>query len=127
MKRDMDLIRDILLALEKKPDISSTEKEEALPGVSLSPAVWYHMRLLLDAGLIKGRRSPEAGSPKICFERLTWAGHEFLDVIRNDSIWHRLKLDFAVEGGTAFFEKMRSHGEESLIQTIFDFIPKAGA
>ncbi len=123
MKRDMDIIRDILLALENKPDTSSTKSEEELPGIPLTPIVWYHLGLLLDAGLIKGGRDEQRGSPEIYFERLTWAGHEFLDVIRNDSIWQRLKTAFFSDAGAGFFEQMRSQGEEELIQKISALLP----
>ena len=54
MKRDMDLIREIRRALESSEEsygISSPEIE----GYSTAQ-VAYHLGLLVDGGLIKGRR-----------------------------------------------------------------------
>ncbi len=82
MKRDMDLIRLLLLETESeepRPDFTGYTQQQQI----------YHSALLIEAGLIDGFIVNDAeGLPSgtVC-RRLTWAGHEFLDVARNDSIW----------------------------------------
>ncbi len=51
MKRDWDLVRQMLLALEEKQD--AAYGLHALPGVS-NETLAYHAQLLLDGGLIWG-------------------------------------------------------------------------
>ena len=85
MKRDMDLIRAILLETEGEtcPDMS------AWSGALKA----YHVALILDAKLAEGATCPdETGFPVSgTLTRLTWQGHEFLDVMRDDTIWKSVK------------------------------------
>jgi hypothetical protein len=86
MKRDMDLIRMLLLQQEdgKKP-----------PGLDEYPGEVqaYHAGLLIDAGLVEGQTAP-GGQGEIIgavITRLTWAGHDFLDAARSDTVWNKAK------------------------------------
>jgi hypothetical protein len=78
----MDLIRLLLLETEgeePRPDLSGfTQQRRA-----------YHSALLIEAGLVDGFIVNDAeGLPSgTVRRRLTWAGHEFLDAARNDTIW----------------------------------------
>ena len=84
MKRDMDLIRLLML---------QTEGEEPRPDLSgyTQAKVLYHYALLIEANLVHGSIIPDKngdiGATNIL--RLTWAGHEFLDAARNDTIWKK--------------------------------------
>lgn len=90
MKRNWDTIRRILLAVEQLPDENSRIINYALPGIDPDEAA-YHMRLLLDAGLIDGLCRNDT-VPSWCYATgLTWAWHEFLDRIRTDTAWNRIK------------------------------------
>jgi hypothetical protein len=80
VRRDLYLIRQILLALE---DGSFRDFEiEGRDPVD----VGYHAYLIADAGLAVGHdatalwRSRPEGLPA----HLTWAGHDFIDAARND-------------------------------------------
>lgn len=84
MKRDMNLIRLLLLETEgeePKPDLSNYSEGQRI----------YHSALLIEAKLIHGViRTDATGHPNGTVRiRLTWAGHEFLDAARNDKIWHK--------------------------------------
>ncbi len=84
MKRDMNLIRLLLLETEgedPKPDLSTYTEDQQV----------YHSALLIEAGLIDGHIIPNAkGLPASTIRlKLTWAGHEFLDAARNDTIWKK--------------------------------------
>jgi len=96
MKRDMDLIRALLLHYEGEDpvDMSVWAKDQIL----------YHTGLLHDAGLLQSsitrlvrRRVKQTGDLKEFHEseqiptQLTWEGHEFLDKSRSDEIWAKAR------------------------------------
>lgn len=91
MQRDMDLIRAILLHAEKIPGDGRLHTVH-IEGYS-DPVVAKHIELLDDAGYIEADlltiETHGAMSGRIL--RITWAGYEFLDAARSDTIWHRAK------------------------------------
>ena len=101
MKRDFDLIRKLLLQFEDKEDSGVVEKPE-VEGYSYE-AVAYHCRLLNDAGFLRCEPIKSSTSDRVIrvlpFE-LTWEGHEFLDKIKSDSSWLKIK-SYAKEKGLA--------------------------
>ena len=89
MKRDWDVVRKILLKLEELEDTSSQLEPDKING-SDEETVSYHMHLLDQAGLIKAKCSGR--NPLNCVAlSLTWKGHEFLDKIRQDTVWNQVK------------------------------------
>ena len=89
MQRDMDLIRDLLHAIEIEPKYNGTpesweQPELAIPGYS-NDEVAYHLGLLIEAGFVIG--NAETGS----ISRLTWNGHELCDNIKDAGIWAKTK------------------------------------
>jgi hypothetical protein len=107
LKRDLDLIRRILLDIEAQGDGSSSER----PGFGNladnghdPEAIQYHVQLMHDAGLIV---ADELVPGQWWPERITWAGHEFLDLARNDGLWQRTKDDVESKTGSAPFHVVR--------------------
>ena len=100
MKRDMDLVRELLLYLERSSK-ESTRKRVAVDGHSREETN-YHLLLLLDAGLIEGRRIKSFQGNAVLVERMTWAGHDFLEAIRPPGVWHRVQKKIAPLGGATF-------------------------
>lgn len=96
MKRDLELVRKILLHLEKGGDAGSPSGFHAFvdDGYEIG-AIHYHVRLLHDAGLIE---ADEIVPGQWWPERMTWSGHEFLDAARNEELWRETKQ--RVEKGT---------------------------
>jgi hypothetical protein len=84
MKRDMELIRLLLL------DTEGGESQIDF-GIFTEQQRIYHAAILIEAGLIDGViRKDENGLPSGAVRlRLTWAGHEFLDAARNETIWKK--------------------------------------
>jgi hypothetical protein len=86
MKRDMDLIRRILLEAEAddKPNqvLQYTDPHEA-----------YNVALLEEAGLVVATITRGyMNKPGTAFlTRLTWSGHDFLDATKDDTIWRKAK------------------------------------
>jgi len=97
MKRDMELIRLLLLHLEsgELPEHKGYSDEE----------INYNAALAIEAGLIKGEImvNPTGGRRVlvVAMDRLTWAGHDFLDAARNDTVWHTAK-DKVLNSGVAW-------------------------
>jgi len=93
MKRDMDLARRILQAVESS-DKDPREWVE-LDFVDEYPKnlVSYHVVLLADARLIEAQNLMTFGQDgyKWMPKRLTSAGHDFLDAARKDENWNEGK------------------------------------
>ena len=89
MRRDMDLIRQVLLVAEAGPPYPQIE--------GYTPeAVRYHQMLAIDAGLIKGKYMSNMANTSdvpsnVVVQGVDWAGHDFLEAIRDDSKWSKLK------------------------------------
>jgi len=91
MKRDWDLVREVLLKLEECESSRGRLRPEEIAGRD-GEVVSYHIQILTEAGLIVGECSRSMGAPLYCTAtRLTWAGHEFLDQVRNHTAWNRIK------------------------------------
>lgn len=91
MRRDWDLARRILLAMEAQETARGELHPDQVQGYD-AEIVSYHIRLLRDAGLIEAECSQALGARLSCIATsLTWTGHEFLDAIRRDTVWHRVQ------------------------------------
>ncbi|AHG75388.1 hypothetical protein X808_8650 [Mannheimia varigena USDA-ARS-USMARC-1296] len=90
MKRNWDLIRKILLKLEEKADSISWLESTDIKGYD-AKTVAYHYKLLSNAGLIEAIDVSSLEEEDFSATSLTWQGHEFLDKIRNDSVWNKVK------------------------------------
>ena len=91
MRRDMDLVRAILLKMEAT---TAEQKQSAfdIPGYSREQ-VAYHLCIMAEGGLIKTVDVSDTGSqfPLIMPASLAWEGHEFADASRSDSPWDEAK------------------------------------
>jgi len=89
MRRDSDLIRAILLAIEKDDRCEVLR----LPDIDgyIDEAVHFHARLLVEKGFLKTFFPDRTGrQPWVCI-RLTWEGYDFLDAIRDPMAWRSVK------------------------------------
>ncbi len=97
MKRDMELVREILLQTEASPytkgladlNIDNYSEDE----------VSYHVKIMEQAGLVTA--IDLSTGMTFCWRptALTWQGHEFLDAIRNDTVWNKTKEIVKEKGG----------------------------
>ncbi|SDR15418.1 DUF2513 domain-containing protein [Pseudovibrio sp. Tun.PSC04-5.I4] len=104
-KLDMNLLRELLLKIEGDKKIFETisDKECSIlvsEANSMSEAeankLEYHLQLLDDAGLIDGL---QATNNHAYVEHITRAGHGFLDTVRDEGIWKRLKEELTKNDG----------------------------
>jgi hypothetical protein len=99
MKRDMDIIRRIILETAELP---YGETLESLEGIS-EEAFITHVIWLQEAGLIEADAQAGSGSfaqYAIVF-RLTWDGCEFSDAIQDDTLWNKAK-EVVLKPGLSF-------------------------
>ncbi len=106
MKRDMDLIRDILLRIESS-NIPETEVARSPFNGYDDSLVTYHMGLLYDAELITAIEAHTTGGNNYIPTGLTWSGHEFLDASRNNDVWTKAKDYIASKGGGMTFDILK--------------------
>ena len=99
MKRDMELIRKMLLALEKD------QNPHELEGYT-KEQLGYHAYLIVDGGLAKGvdstsRREAQTQIQTALLTVLSWPGAEFLDCARDESIWAQATSKAKSVGGVS--------------------------
>lgn len=99
MKRDLELIRQMVLAIEDAP--SGWAPHLKFEGYS-DAQVGYHAYLLIDAGLAKGQDATtnDSEGPEGFISSLTWVGHEFADAARDETRWKRAMGVVHEKGGT---------------------------
>ncbi len=89
VKRDMDLIKKIMLEIQSESfnnTIQGYEEQQVL----------YHVKLLINANFVDGRCYDDNSTPKpsivgVIVRDLTWQGHDFLDVLKDDSKFNTIK------------------------------------
>ena len=99
MKRDMDLLRQLLLHIEEIADGLDSKIAGVEPHV-----VAEHLRLLMEASLIDVLIVPDGSEVLDHVEptRPTWADHDFLDNIRDPEIWKQAKEGALAARGFTF-------------------------
>lgn len=103
MKRDMDLIRELLLAIEKQDENPDGWIDFDQLGLSDYPLkmLSYHVMLLKQAGLVEAQDFADPNPDGFLWlpKTITWNGHEFLDTIRDPEIWRRTRESARRAGG----------------------------
>jgi Hypothetical protein (DUF2513) len=89
MKRDMELIRELLLAIEANVKNTTFPASQLnLESTWAEDNVYYHLELMTDAGFVEAETvKSQQRIHDVLIKRMTWEGHEFLDSARNESIW----------------------------------------
>lgn len=103
MKRDLDLIRKILLAMEAE-DCGFPESELQIEGFT-EEQIGFHVHLLGQAGLALVADSSYAENllPSAIPMSITWTGYEFLEAAKDDTLWNIAKVKvIKPAGGVAF-------------------------
>lgn len=98
MKRDMDLVRNILLEIENKDKGDGRWIEILIPEVD-DKTLQEHLFLMFRSGLIEGNDGSTMSSREFLPKRLTWTGHDFIDSVRDPEIWRKTKESANAAGG----------------------------
>lgn len=119
MKLDKDLVREILLAVEKDEDPFGWT-DLTFPGYA-QELIAYHVCILAEGGFLMADDLSTSDGDDWRARRLTYDGHEFLDTIRDGEVWKLTKetakkagvggMKFLVEVGKSYAEqKLMQHG-----------------
>jgi hypothetical protein len=104
MKRDFDLIRNLLFFFEEKegPEVIEVPQIEGHDDQMIK----YHLVLLYDAGLLRCEPVKSSTSDRVIYVLpfdLTWDGHEFLEKIRSITVWRKILDTVKSKGGALAF------------------------
>lgn len=106
MKLNHDCLRQVLLTCEQldfneKPETSYFLNNNDLSDFS-NEEILYSMNQLNSAGFIELHPIKTMGNPHgFKFLTITFEGHKFLDNIRDDSIWKKVKESVSAKAGSA--------------------------
>ncbi len=117
MKRDMDLVRKILFALEDRPANFEGEHNFTVDGFDQT-TVARHVQLMAEAGLIDAINLSTHAGVDWMPQRLKWEGHDFLDEARNDTLWNKAKSKISEAGVGATVEVMKQTLKTLAMQAI---------
>jgi Hypothetical protein (DUF2513) len=99
MKRDMELIRELLLAIEAQNSERPFYSALTLGIKASDEDIIYNLQLMIDADFLEAQLiKTAAGVKDIFIQRMTWNGSEFLDSTRNESIWNAAKETIIKKG-----------------------------
>lgn len=102
MRRDDELIRRLMLRLEDMPPGITTLGGELSDVEPDSAKLAEHLQLLIDHNFIEGRNSGGLmpGADAFVVVRITAGGHDFINALRNDTVWRKTKDKVASVGGS---------------------------
>ena len=108
MKRDMDLVRSIMLKVAESDEPVSIN--ELVDAEHDRQVVGYHISIMRDAGLVKASIMSADDDPYYSCQvsSLTWEGNDFLDAVRNETVWGETKSVITKAVGVTTFEMVKS-------------------
>lgn len=108
MRRDMDLVRDILRELSESE--GPLEASVFTDGSRTARLVAFHFEIMDEAGLIEADVSKTwgGGYARATAIRLTWDGADFLAAVSNDGMWSHVKRSIAKSVGSASLETIKA-------------------
>ena len=118
VKRDFDLLRNMLLRIEaaepgRKLDVGS------FAGLCDDDnIIALHIELLHEAGFVKLADPYSHEIDEMAIVRMTFAGYEYLDAIRDGSNWKAIKEKLLPVGGSTSIEIVKELGVSFLRQQL---------
>lgn len=111
MKRDLDLVRSILIRVENADDEVDADAmaTERWP----REMVAYHVRLMEHHGLLdvsQDFRDMNGDTIELTVAGITWSGQDYLDSIREPKVWDRVKKTLASTVGSTTLDVVRQTG-----------------
>ena len=122
MKRDPNLLRDVMLFLESVPSDTKTfgsPIQAAIPGVDPYD-LGDHVEQLREIGFIDGvvHFYGRQSQPKIIVDRITTAGHDFIQTIAKDSVWEKVKSGVLSSGKAWTLELLADYAKALAKDTL---------
>jgi hypothetical protein len=106
----MDLVRLLLMRSEGDKDAATASKRFTVEERA------YHVQLLIDVGLVEGvvMKGPQGALTGAMVSRLTWAGHDFLQSVRDDTVWKKAKKQVLKPGASWTFDILKEWAKYEL-------------
>lgn len=111
MKRDMELVRKILLAIEKEGEAAEVDGYE-------EEIIQSHVGLLRQAGLVNAIDASSFDGEAYIVRGLTWEGHDFIESARNETVWRKAMQIVVEKGGGLTLEVMKQLLKKVLSQHV---------
>lgn len=105
MKRDLDLIREIMLTLEDQMEYGENFTSDKLFAIMANETLSieklsYHIGLLVEANHIKAKENKYFGDVSdYVINTITNEGQDFIDTVRQDNTWNIVKAKAVEIGG----------------------------
>jgi hypothetical protein len=120
MKRDWDLIREVLIEVEA---LSEEDRHQFCYGLGDEHADENQVKseqalLLWKAGFIEAVDVGTMGGPAIQSPELTWQGHDLLDTLRSKPVWERIKKTAQDKGIELTLDSVKALGKAALAAII---------
>lgn len=111
MKRDLDLVRSILIYVEKAE--GEVDAEDLVTDDWPFEIVAYHVRLMAHHGLVDlsdDVRDMNGETLSLVVSGLTWDGQDYLDAIRDPKVWAKVKKTVKEAVGSTTLEVVKQTG-----------------
>lgn len=108
MRRDLDLVRSILLAVERAD--GEVDIDDLACDAWPYEEVAYHVRLMEHHGLIdvlRDKRDMSGATIDLAVSGLTWDGQDMLEAMRDDRVWRRARKAISESVGSTTFEVVK--------------------
>lgn len=115
MKRDWDVIREVLIEVESLPE---AERQEWTYSSANDDAKGSHAILLWKTGFIEGLDASSMHREAVLAPHLTWMGHDLLDTLRSKPVWERVKSMASEKGLELTFEAVKLLAAKALTMII---------
>lgn len=116
MKRDWDVIREVLIEVE---ELGAADRASATYGLGgehndQDANKAEHALLLWRANFISGIDAGTLAGPAVLAPELTWQGHDLLETMRSTAIWERIKTTAKDKGIELTFDAVKALGKVAL-------------
>lgn len=108
MKRDLDLVRSILMYVENAD--GEVDADDMATECWPIETVAYHVRLMSHHGLLdvsQDARDMNGSTIELTVAGITWDGQDYLDSIREPKVWDRVKRTLAGTVGSTTLDVVR--------------------
>jgi hypothetical protein len=115
MKRDWDVVRQVLIEIE---ELDASERElkiyNAGEGNDADRIKAEHVLLLWKAHFLSGIDATSNSGSALLSPDLTWEGHDLLETMRSQAVWERIKTVAKDKGIELTFDAVKALGKLAL-------------
>lgn len=105
MRRDMDLLREILLFIENQ-DVNSNRYNPITIEGHTALEILNHVQLMEQYGLLKDCSYDLSCNTTV--RTITWDGYDYLDKVRDNSVWKKTKDTIIQKGLPLIFDTIKT-------------------